>query len=270
MTTAARRFVEWNRQISRWQRSLLARVMPGCAYDGPRAFRDQVLPSLITSGQRVLDVGGGKHPAISVELKRQLGLHVVGLDIAEDELVQAPPGAYDAIVVGDAATVEIPGRYDLIFSRSVFEHVADPRAAMANLAGVLAPGGVMGHIMPCRNAPFAVLNRSLGNGLARRLLFAIYPEKREDSGFHAYYRECTPSRLSRICRETGLEIVQVVPYYNSAYASFFAPLYTIDMLRQALMCGLGLRNFAESFSLVARRPSAEVRRDGHSRSTAYS
>jgi SAM-dependent methyltransferase len=256
MASPVRRFIEWNRGASRWQRALVARVVPACAVDGPRDFRERVLPSLLKPGQRVLDVGGGKHPAISLQTKRELGLHVVGLDVSATELEQAPAGAYDAIVVGDAAAVEIPGRYDLVFSRSVIEHVADPRAAVANLAGALAPGGVMAHVVPCRNAPFAIVNRWLGNRAARRLLFAIFPEKEEHSGFRVFYHECTPGRLGRICRERGMEIVQIVPYYNSGYTSFFAPLYTVEMLRQTLMCSLRLENFAEAFSIVARAPEA--------------
>jgi 2-polyprenyl-6-hydroxyphenyl methylase/3-demethylubiquinone-9 3-methyltransferase len=232
----------------------MSRVVPGLVQDGQVAFRDQVLPSLVRPGSRILDVGGGKIPGISLQTKKELGLYIVGLDISEAELAQAPVGAYDAVVVGDVATVSIPGKYDLIFSRAVLEHVADPPAAIANLAGALVPGGIMAHVLPCRNAPFAILNRWLGNRAARRLLFAIFPEKQTDSGFLAYYRDCTPAGLSRACRECGLEVVEVNPYYNSDYTSFFAPLFTVELLRQALMCSLRLENFSESFSLVARTP----------------
>jgi 2-polyprenyl-6-hydroxyphenyl methylase/3-demethylubiquinone-9 3-methyltransferase len=232
----------------------MARLVPGCAADGPREFQQQVLPSLLRRGLRILDVGGGKRPAISLQTKQDLGLHVVGLDVSETELAQAPAGAYDAVVVGDAAAVEIPGRYDLVFSRSVFEHVEEPRAAFANLAGVLAPGGMMAHVVPCRNAPFAIANRWLGNRAARRLLFAIYPEKEENSGFQAHYRDCTPSHFQRMCRENGLEVVRITPYYNSGYTSFFAPLYTLELLRQALMCSLRQEDLAEAFSVLARAP----------------
>ena len=239
----------------------MARLVPHSAVDGPLNFRDHVLPSLLKPGLRVLDVGGGKHPAIPLQTKQRLGLHVVGLDILEDELVQAPAGAYDAIVVGDVAEVSIPGKYDLVFSRTLLEHVADPRAAIANLASVLVPGGIMAHVVPCRNAPFAIINRNLGNHRARRLLFAIFPEKEKNSGFLAHYRECTPARLSRICRENGLEVVKAIPYYNSDYTSFFAPLYTVEMLRQVLMCTLRMENFAESFSIVARAPERKPLED---------
>jgi hypothetical protein len=113
----------------------------------------------------------------------------------------------------------------------------------------------MAHVVPCGNAPFAVLNRTLGNKLARVVLFAVFPEKRKNSGFQAYYRDCTPSRLSRLCRDNGLEVVRLTPYYNSDYTSFFVPLYTVEMLRQVTMCGLGLQDFCEGFTIVARAPA---------------
>jgi SAM-dependent methyltransferase len=254
MAAVVRRFIDWNRRISRWERSLVSRAVPQCARDGAIDFRDRVLPDLLKPGMRVLDVGGGKEPAIPLGVKQRLGLHVVGLDISRKELAHAPTGAYEEIVVGDVATVAIPGKYDLIFSRAVLEHVADPRAALANMARALSPGGTMAHFLPCRNAPFAVLNRWLGNRIASRLLFAIFPEKENGSGFRAYYRDCTPSRLARLSQEHGLQVGQIIPYYNSDYTSFFAPFYTIETLRQALMCSLKLDNFAESFSIVLRAP----------------
>jgi len=255
MPATLRRFIDLNRRVSRWERSVVSRLVPGCAADGTVDFRDRVLPSLIRPGMRVLDVGGGKEPAISPAMKQRYGLRITGLDVSATELEQAPAGSFDQTIVGDVAAVSIPGSYDLIFSRAVLEHVANPRAAIANLARVLAPGGTMAHFMPCGNAPFAVLNRWLGNKAARRLLFSIFPEKAEGSGFLAYYRECTPSRLLRICRENGLELDRIYPYYNSDYTSFFAPAYTLETLRQALMCSLHLSDFAESFAVVVRKPS---------------
>ncbi len=253
--TVVRRLIAWNRRISRWERAQVARLVPGCAPDAMRDFGDRILPGLLKPGARILEVGGGKIPAIPLDTKQRLGLHVVGQDISETELSMAPRGAYDATLVGDIATVPLPGRFDLIFSRAVLEHVADPSAAIANLARALAPGGIMAHVLPCRNAPFAVVNRWMGNRLARRVLFAVFPEKRFDSGFLAYYRDCTPSGLSKACRGSGLEVLQVNPYYNSDYTSFFAPIYTIETMRQAATCLLRAENFAEAFSIIARAPA---------------
>jgi SAM-dependent methyltransferase len=252
MPSLARRFVDWNRRASRWERSLATRLVPESGPDGPVDFRDNVLPGLLAPGMRILDVGGGKFPAISPARKRELGLYVVGLDISAEELAQVPAGAYDSVIVGDVSRVHIPEQYDLVFSRTLLEHVADTPGAIANLARALRSNGLMAHVVPCGNAPFAVLNRTLGNRLARVVLFSVFPEKRKNSGFRAYYRDCTPSRMARLCEENGLEVVRLTPYYNSDYTSFFVPLYTVEMLRQVASCRLGLRDFCEGFTIVAR------------------
>jgi 2-polyprenyl-6-hydroxyphenyl methylase/3-demethylubiquinone-9 3-methyltransferase len=251
-----RRFFTWNQELSNRVRRLLARTVPACGPDGMLDFRDRVLPSLLKPGAHILEIGGGKHPAIPANVKEELSLHIVGQDISEDELLRAEAGLYDRILVGDVSTVKMTGNYDLIFSRAVLEHVEDPAAAIANLAQVLTPGGVMAHVMPCRNAPFAVLNRWLGNRLARRVLFTLFPKKRSNSGFPARYRDCTPTALARACHRSGLKVLKVLPYYNSSYTSFFVPLYTVEALRQAATASLRLRDYAESFCIIARRPKA--------------
>jgi 2-polyprenyl-6-hydroxyphenyl methylase/3-demethylubiquinone-9 3-methyltransferase len=134
------------------------------------------------------------------------------------------------------------------------EHVHDTRAAFVNLAHAMAPGATMAHFIPCRNAPFAILNRMLGNKLSRTLLFTLKPNKKATSGFPAYYRDCTPSRIARICGECSLEVVELVPYFRSEYASFFAPIYTVDLIRQLLLIWLDIPDLAETFTVVARAP----------------
>lgn len=247
-------WIDWNKRVS--QRMAQAAHARYGWKSGLLDFRAQLLPSLLRPGLRVLDVGGGKHPAIQLDLKRELGLEIVGLDIDADELAQARPGAYDATIVGDVCQTHPPGPYDLIVSRMVLEHVPNPQAALANLAAALAPGGVMIHVVPCAWAPFAIANRLLGNGIAKRLLFAFFPERRGQSGFPAYYRDCLPSRFARFAQQNGLVVDALVPYYASDYGSFFVPFFTLELGRQLLFQKLGLVSCCEVFTLVARRPDA--------------
>src|SRR5690242_5030721 len=48
------------------------------------------LERLLAPGKRVVDIGGGRSPVIGLDLKKQLGLHVTGVDINADELELAP------------------------------------------------------------------------------------------------------------------------------------------------------------------------------------
>ncbi len=248
---AGRMFIQANKRISRWETTLMRRlIMHRC---GMADFADRVLPDLIRPGMRVLDVGGGKRPSIDVGKKKELGLWVVGLDLSEQELNRAPSGAYDQIVVGDVARASIPGQFDLILSNTVLEHVADTRLAMSNLASAMKEGAIMAHLVPCRYALFAVINRMLGKRLAKKVLYCIFPERRELSGFDAFYDQCVPSKMRRICEDRDLEIVEITPYYHSNYFIFFAPAHALDICRRMLTQILGLRDFAETFVVVARK-----------------
>ena len=224
--------------------------------NGGREFRENVLPSLLDGGLRILDVGGGKRPQIDPEIKQRLGLYVVGLDIDADELRQAPKDAYDETVVGDVAEVPLTGEFDLIISKAVLEHTQHNPRVIRNLASALKAGGRMAHCIPCRNALFARVNMLLGNETARRILFALQPGKKNTSGFRAYYDCCTPSHMTRLCEENGLHVTGLSAHFSSDYCSFFAPLYTLDLLRQLLMRLVCSRDMAENFVLVAIKPQS--------------
>lgn len=247
-------FAICNRAVSNWQKKTALRLFD--RRSGGRDFRDRVLPGLLQEGQRVLDVGGGKHPAIDLATKRRLELYIVGLDIDADELKRAPEGVYDDTVVGDVAEATIPGQYDLIISKTVLEHTQQNERVIANLAGSLGEGGTMAHFIPCKNALFARINLLLGNNVSRKILFALQPEKKTTSGFKAYYEFCTPSQMSRLCEENGLQVDRLTAYFSSDYCSFFAPLYTLDIMRQLLMKMLCPQDMAENFIIIASKPVA--------------
>ncbi|HTR69160.1 MAG TPA: class I SAM-dependent methyltransferase [Mycobacteriales bacterium] len=107
----------------------------------------------IAPGDRVLDLGcgGGRH---AFELYRR-GADVVALDrdLGELEAVErmframradgeAPSGAIAQTVQGDVLALPFPdGAFDAIIAAEVLEHIPDDRAAMAEIARVLKPGG---------------------------------------------------------------------------------------------------------------------------------
>jgi SAM-dependent methyltransferase len=210
----------------------------------------------------VLDVGGGSSPTIRPEIVRELGLFVVGLDISAERLQRAPAGAYQDVIVGDVATVRLSGPFDLVLSNAVLEHVDDVAAAIGNMAGALSENGLMAHFAPCRNAPFAIINRLLGDRLARRVLLGLHPERAAIAGFPARYDRCVPSSLRAICRRSGLEVVELRPYYVSEYFEFCFPLHVLDLLRQCVLAAVRWPDLAETFTIVARKaqsaPPAQI------------
>jgi SAM-dependent methyltransferase len=109
---------------------------------------------------RVLDLGcgGGRH---AFEAFRR-GADVVALDRSDRETKdvagmfgamraegQAPAGSLAVAVTGDALTLPFAdASFDRVIAAEVLEHVVDDRAAIAELARVLRPGGRLAVTVP--------------------------------------------------------------------------------------------------------------------------
>ncbi|MBK8839217.1 MAG: methyltransferase domain-containing protein [Hyphomonadaceae bacterium] len=112
-----------------------------------RAFGDAALRAAGTKpGERVLDVGCGCGDT-SLELARAVGAQgsVVGLDVSAPMLAvarrRATGMANVAFIEGDAAKTELPGPFDLLYSRFGVMFFDDPAAAFGHMRRAIAPGG---------------------------------------------------------------------------------------------------------------------------------
>jgi 2-polyprenyl-6-hydroxyphenyl methylase/3-demethylubiquinone-9 3-methyltransferase len=217
-----RQFIDWQRALSEDFDSHLPKLYQ---VDGQQDFVDSLIPRFLHRGATVYEVGGGKHPSINRAMKDRLGLRVIGLDISGSELAAAPRGIYDGTIVGDICGFLGAGDGDLIICKGVLEHVRNAECAFYGLTSLLKPGGVALIFVPSRNAVFSRLNRLLPERLKRRLLFAIFPHKKTDSGFPAWYDRCTPRQFRAMARTNGMMVLDENHYYRSSYFSFFFPLY---------------------------------------------
>jgi SAM-dependent methyltransferase len=116
------------------------------------AFRD--LPAIFrehVAGTCALDFGCGA--GRSTRFLRSCGFRTVGIDIAEEMLVQArgrdPEGAYVLVPDGDYGTLR-EGVFDLVFSAFTFDNVPTQEAkvrAMRGIRRLLAPHGRFVHVV---------------------------------------------------------------------------------------------------------------------------
>ncbi|MEW6255295.1 MAG: methyltransferase domain-containing protein [Pseudomonadota bacterium] len=246
------KFVLLNRKLS----ATLDRVLPDrFRQDGNSTFLRDVLPQAVRPNDRVYDLGGGSRPFLSVERKSELGVQVVGLDIDAAELAAAPAGAYDQTIAHDLCTYEGAGDADVIICQATLEHVSDTAGAMRAMASTVRPGGRIFIFAPCRNAMFARLNRLLPEGVKRRILFLLFPQKGEGhDGFKAYYDRCTPSQIEALAHANGLLVEERRLFWTSSYFSVLVPAFVAWRLMQLLAYFVVKDDAAETFIYVLRKP----------------
>lgn len=147
------------------------------------------------SGKRAIDVGCGA--GLLCEPLARLGADTTGVDAAAENIAAAAAHATGGGLVidyrhGDLAELAL-GRFDLVCSMEVIEHVADKAAFVAALAASLAPGGLMVLSTPNRTAK----SRLLMVEAAERL--GMVPR-----GTHHWDDFVTPDELRDLLADAGL------------------------------------------------------------------
>lgn len=157
-----------------------------------RVERGSVRP---LAGRHAIDVGCGA--GLLCEPLARLGAVVTGVDAAEENIAAARAHAQGAGLAvdyrhGDLAALAL-GRFDLVTSMEVIEHVADKPAFAAALAASLAPDGLMVLSTPNRTA-------------ASRLLLVEAAERlgAVPRGTHHWNDFVTPDELRDLLAATGL------------------------------------------------------------------
>lgn len=99
---------------------------------------------LLPAGGRILEIGAGDGWQASILVRR--GFTVTAVDVAG---ITAGATQYAPVTIYDGRTLPFPdASFDAIYSSNVLEHVKEFTSIQAELARVLAPGGVAVHCVP--------------------------------------------------------------------------------------------------------------------------
>lgn len=229
------------------------------ATDGhPRYEEDWLAPfraalqAELRPGCVVIDVGGGRNPAISRSDLPADGTYI-GIDLSERELAAAPIGSYDRAIGADVTKPqpELEGTADLVVSWQVLEHVAPLDDAIANIHSYLRPGGLFVAQLSGGRSAFALINRLIPHGLAK-IAMARLLHRDPETVFPAPYDRCTYSALSRTLE--GWSEVRITPRYRGAtYFSFLPPLQILYLRLEDLMARGQHKDLATHYLVEARR-----------------
>lgn len=210
------------------------------------------IESELRPGFVVIDVGGGRRPAIA-RPDLPTGTTYIGLDLSELELMAAPPGSYDRVIVGDVVERQpyLEGSADLVVSWQVLEHVAPLGDAISNIHAYLRPGGLFVAQLSGGRSAFALINRVIPHRVAKLVMKRLL-RRDPESVFPAMYDRCTYSALCRTLSDWS--DVRIVPRYRGAQYFRFLPLLQILYVRmEDLIVRGGHKDLATHYLVVARR-----------------
>ena len=151
------------------------------------------------AGKSALDVGCGA--GLLAEPLARLGAQVTALD-ASAELIEVARKHADgqglAIDYRAVPVEQVDGRFDLVTSMEVIEHVADPAAFVGALAKRLAPGGLLIMSTPNATAWSRLLTITIAEGIG------AVPK-----GTHDFGKFIAPERMQLLLANAGLKCLDI-------------------------------------------------------------
>lgn len=109
------------------------------------SVRWDILPLMPRGGGRLLDIGCGEGATAAFLKQEGYCSWACGLEVFPDAAATAR-AKLDQVIEGDIETMDVPlqpGSLDVVLCLDVLEHLVDPWAAVAKLAALLAPGGLL-------------------------------------------------------------------------------------------------------------------------------
>ncbi|MCU6454590.1 bifunctional 2-polyprenyl-6-hydroxyphenol methylase/3-demethylubiquinol 3-O-methyltransferase UbiG [Sphingomonas sp. A2-49] len=151
------------------------------------------------AGRTTLDVGCGA--GLLCEPLARLGAQVTGIDAAAENIAVAQAHAEQSGLSIDYRAIGVEamtGRFDLVTSLEVIEHVRDPAGFVRGLAEALDDGGLLVMSTPNRTplSRLALITLAEGTGRIPR-------------GTHDWDKFLTPDELTDLLRRAGLTVTDV-------------------------------------------------------------
>jgi SAM-dependent methyltransferase len=223
----------------------------------PYRLYEQRVDSLLKPDATLLDAGCGRTAPV---LRKYLGRagRLIGVEIVE--FTDVPPGidTYNA----DLAKLPLTdGSVDLIMSRSVFEHLADPESVYREFSRVLRPGGAVVFLTANMWDYGTLVARLVPNRFHATIVKHVEGRAEEDT-FPTQYKTNTPGDVERLAASAGLEVesFQYLSQYPN-YLMFNGVFFFLGMCFEKLISRFESLRFLRGWIMVTlRKPDRPQRR----------
>ena len=224
--------------LNRWLSSPLLKIEK----DIDTEFVDLV-NSLSISAKQILELGGVSRPV----LQKSDNYRYIGIDIDDNFNHEQ---FYDFFYC-QSVECEIPVMADLIFSKYLMEHVKDVEMSYINQISALMDNGKIVHLYPLGYHPFSLLNRLIGNKMARFIIPIIRPGVQGITGYPAYYSLGSAYSLENFLKQREGVKVECKYYYGAVdYFSFFFPFALLISVFNFFVRTFSIKLFASNVIVV--------------------
>jgi len=211
--------INLNRRIS----NRFSRAFPG--FTGSPSSQGIILEEInafIKAGSgrklKILEAGGIDRPLLEKSDKYTYD----GLDIEHksecDEIY------HDFLV--QSIEEKIPGKYHLIISFTLLEHVKNNQAALSSIYASLQNDGKTINYLPSKHHPYSIILRMVGDKMQKKIIRYLRPWAQGVTGYPAFFDECSPREMKKLLSKIGCQNIAIIPFYRANdYFSFCFPLF---------------------------------------------
>lgn len=215
----------------------------------PYKLFERAVEARLSADAVLLDAGAGRTVPV---LRKYLGRvrRLIGVELVAFTDVPAGIETHHT----DLAHLPLPdGVVDIIISRSVFEHLADPQAVYAEFSRVLRPGGVVIFLTANMWDYGTLIARLVPNRFHARIVATVEGRAAEDT-FPTEYRTNTRRDVERLALRAGLKIdaFEYLSQYPN-YLMFNGALFFIGTCFEKLISRIDALRILRGWILVTLR-----------------
>jgi len=207
----------------------------------------------------ILEIGAGPNPSISPETISKYNIQYHLNDYSAEELSK---GNNEYLKIpGNFAELEGIGKYDLICSRMLLEHVNDPKALHQKIYDHLNPGGIAVHFFATLYALPTLLNLILPESFSSSLLKWGQGRDEEVHGkFPAKYKWCKgPMKgFAKRFEKMDFEVLEHRGYVGHDYLVNRKGLHTLEKCYSKLLLKLNSPLLCSNSILVLQKSSRKL------------